>query len=124
MPNKSSEKKREGIIIPAPGKPIKIQDSEEMGLKWDKPSAVQTGAGKVISASGSQEEISASEVLRDDREVNAAVGDAPAAETVGFGKGAGTKKARRAAPKVSTATSGPTSRAEPKVARRGKPSDH
>jgi hypothetical protein len=115
---KPSTKKRESVIVRSGVEKIEIRDSEQMGLKWDKPSAVMTGAGKVKSASGVQEEESAagprrvpSSPRKAGRNVNAT-----AAQTVGFGRGAGTGQNKsRGKLRIATAVNGPTSRAEPRV---------
>jgi hypothetical protein len=121
MATKATTKKREGVIVREGVQKVEINDSKDLGLKWDKPNAVMTGSRKVKSASGGQEEESAAgprSVAKGTRSTRSKV-DAPAAQTVGFGRGAGGKTSKsRSQPRIATAASGPTSRAEPKVSNR------
>ncbi|MGI8908501.1 MAG: hypothetical protein ACR2IE_18655 [Candidatus Sumerlaeaceae bacterium] len=118
---KATTKKREAMIVRQGVDKIEINEAEKLGLIWKKPSAVMTGARKVKSASGSQEEESAAGtrcVSRESRTGRNKV-DASSAQTVGFGRGAGTgQRTSRGKLRIATATSGPTSRAEPKVSRK------
>lgn len=116
---KSSSRKREGVIVREGVDKIEITESEQLGLKWNKPNAVMTGARKIKSASGGEEEQSAAGARRVARGRGTTVA-APAAQTVGFGRGAasGQNKSRRQ-PRIATGTRGPTSRAEPRVPSRG-----
>jgi hypothetical protein len=121
---KTTAKKREGVIVRTGVQPVKITDSKKLGLKWNKPNAVMTGAQKSKSASGAQEEESAAgarPVLKGPRSGRSKV-DTPAAQTIGFGRGAGSGQSKsRKQPRIATAISGPTSRAEPKVGGRVSP---
>jgi hypothetical protein len=123
-PRRATTKKRESVIVREGMDKIEINESEQLGLKWNKPSAVMTGARKVKSASGGQEEQTAAgprRVLKEERIGRTKV-DAPAALTIGFGKGrsTGLNKARRL-PRVATAASAPSSRAEPRLSRSARP---
>lgn len=113
---KPSARKREGVIVREGVDNIEINEAEKLGLKWNRPNAVMTGASKSKSASGGQEEESAAGARRVSKGSRVTRAAAPAAQTVGFGRGAGAGQNKsRSQPRIATGTSGPTSRAEPRV---------
>lgn len=108
-----TEKKREGVIVRPGSQPIAVQESKKLGLKW-KANGPMTAAGKVKEASGAKAEETAG-VRRSSRaraKERSEEAGTTQAQTAGMGNG---RRDLLKKPRIQTAVSGPTSRAEPRA---------
>lgn len=111
--SKNTEKKREGVIVRQGGQPLQIQESEKLGLKW-KANGPMTAGGKVKEASSGAAEETAGVPRTSRARAKQMSEEAGTTQRQTAGMGRGPREILKK-PRIQTAVSGPTSRAEPRT---------